>query len=122
MKVKAEHLKVFCCEVTLFNRQRWQFFSDQTVRRIIIDLSGKKRVILTKKLIGKKEHEAFLAQIKSIYFNGKIVACRGCSQQALILSNMEFAKMKKRFILLRKANKIVSKQGNPAKQRKEKNK
>uniref|UniRef100_UPI00359C1789 type III secretion system protein PrgR n=1 Tax=Enterococcus faecalis TaxID=1351 RepID=UPI00359C1789 len=110
MKVKAKHLKVFCCEVTLFNRQRWQFFSDKTVRRMIVDSSGKKRAILTKTLIGKKEHEEFLAQIKSIYFNGKIVACRGCSQQSLILSNMEFAKMKKRFILLQQANKAFKKQ------------
>ncbi|WP_228088379.1 type III secretion system protein PrgR [Enterococcus faecalis] len=105
MKVKAEHLKVFCCEVTLFNRQRWQFFSDGTVRRMIIDFSGKQRAILIKKLRTRREREQFFLQIKSIYFNGKIIANRGCSKQNLMVSNIIFSRMKRRQDLLNQARK-----------------
>ncbi len=42
-------------------------------------------------------------QIKAIYFDGKIVACRGCSELPLIVSNHVFSKMKARQKLLRES-------------------
>ncbi|EMF0115532.1 type III secretion system protein PrgR, partial [Enterococcus hirae] len=42
-------------------------------------------------------------QIKGVYVDGKIVACRGCSELPLVVSNHVLSKMKARHKLLREA-------------------
>lgn len=87
------HLERICCEVTLFNRQRWKI-SQRKLNRIIVDDSGKKQVIVTRELGIDEEAELFFPQIKSIFLDGKIVACRGCLQQPLIILREHYAKIK----------------------------
>lgn len=106
------HLRHICCEVTLFNRQRWKL-SNRIVRRIIVDSTGKSTVILTKKLATKQDFQLFFSQVKTIFFDGKIIANRGCSNQDLMVSNIVFSRMKRRQDLLiqaRKAYKVFKKQ------------
>ncbi|EHA4027704.1 type III secretion system protein PrgR [Enterococcus faecalis] len=87
------HLERICCEVTLFNRQRWKN-SQRKLSRIIVDDSGKKQVIVTRELGIDEEAELFFSQIKSIFLDGKIVACRGCPQQPLTTLREHYAKLK----------------------------
>ncbi|NBA38094.1 type III secretion system protein PrgR [Enterococcus hirae] len=93
LKLTPLHLERICCEVTLFNRQRWKI-SQRKLNRIIVDDSGKKQVIVTRELGIDEEAELFFPQIKSIFFDGKIVACRGCPQQPLIILREHYAKIK----------------------------
>ncbi|HFD0846103.1 TPA: type III secretion system protein PrgR [Enterococcus hirae] len=93
MELTHLHLERISCEVTLFNRQRWRI-SQQKVQRIIVDESGKKQVIVTRELGSDEEAELFFPQIKSIFLDGKIVACRGCPQQPLKILRENYAKIK----------------------------
>ncbi|MEX1446281.1 type III secretion system protein PrgR [Enterococcus sp. C76] len=95
MELTHLHLERICCEVTLFNRQRWRI-SQQKVQRIIVDSSGNKQVIVTRELGIDEDVELFFTQIKSIFLDGKIVACRGCSQQPLKILRENYAKLKQR--------------------------
>ena len=93
MELTPLHLERIGCEVTLFNRQRWRI-SQGKLKRIIVDDSGKKQVIVTRDLGIDEEAEFFFPQIKSIFFDGKIVACRGCPQQPLTILREHYAKIK----------------------------
>ncbi|EGO9444916.1 type III secretion system protein PrgR [Enterococcus faecium] len=93
MELTYLHLERICCEVTLFNRQRWRV-SQGKLKRIIVDESGKKQVIVTRELGIDEEAELFFPQIKSIFFDGQIVACRGCPQQPLTILREYYAKVK----------------------------
>lgn len=93
MELTPLHLERICCEVTLFNRQRWRI-SQRKIQRIIEDVSGEQRVIVTRELGIDEEAELFFPQIKSIFFDGKIVACRGCPQQPLNILRENYAKIK----------------------------
>ena len=93
MELTPLHLERIGCEVTLFNRQRWRS-SQGKLKRIIVDDSGKKQVIVTRELGIDEEAELFFPQIKSIFFDGKIVACRGCPQQPLTILREHYAKIK----------------------------
>ena len=86
----------------MFNRQHIKF-SNRTIKRKITDSSGKEIILYAKKLSSEQELTCFFDQIKAIYFDGKIVACRGCSELPLIVSNHVFSKMKARQKLLREA-------------------
>lgn len=93
MELTPLHLERICCEVTLFNRQRWRV-SQGKLKRIIVDESGKKQVIVTRELGIDEEAELFFPQIKSIFFDGQIVACRGCPQQPLTILREYYVKVK----------------------------
>lgn len=93
MELTPLHLERIGCEVTLFNRQRWRI-SQGKLKRIIVDDSGKNQVIVTRELGIDEEAELFFPQIKSIFFDGKIVACRGCPQQPLTILREHYAKIK----------------------------
>lgn len=93
MELTPLHLERIRCEVTLFNRQRWKL-SRGKLHRIIVDDLGKKRVIVTRELGIDEEAELFFPQIKSIFLDGKIVACRGCPQQPLKILREHYAKIK----------------------------
>ncbi|EME7093819.1 type III secretion system protein PrgR [Enterococcus faecium] len=93
MELTYLHLERIRCEVTLFNRQRWKV-SQGELKRIIVDDSGKKQVIVTRELGIDEEAELFFPQIKSIFLDGKIVACRGCPQQPLTILREHYAKIK----------------------------
>ncbi|EMF0203138.1 hypothetical protein NXK88_002386 [Enterococcus hirae] len=62
-------------------------------------------MVLTKKLATKQDIQLFYSQVKAIFFDGKIIANRGCSNQDLIVSNIVFARMKRRQDLLNQAHK-----------------
>ncbi|HAP3021327.1 TPA: hypothetical protein ITS83_002346 [Enterococcus faecalis] len=62
-------------------------------------------MVLTKKLATKQDFQLFFSQVKAIYFDGKIIANRGCSNQDLRVSNIIFARMKRRQDLLNQARK-----------------
>lgn len=112
MKMNPNHLRHICCEVTLFNRQRWKL-SNRIVRRIIVDSMGKSTVILSKKLATKQDFQLFFSQVKAIFLDGKMIANRGCSNHDLKVSNIVFSRMKRRQDLLiqaRKAYKVFKKQ------------
>lgn len=108
MELKPEDLRRVACEFVLFNRQRVKY-SDQTVKRIIVDYSGKLTVIHKKKIANYQELNQFFKQIKSIYFDGKMVACRASSDLPLLLSNYHFSKMKNRKLLLDESDKAYRK-------------
>lgn len=93
MELTPLHLERIGCEVTLFNRQRWRI-SQGKLKRIIVDDSGKNQVIVTRELGIDEEAELFFPQIKSIFLDGKIVACRGCPQQPLTILREHYAKIK----------------------------
>ncbi|MGM0229028.1 hypothetical protein IGJ28_001090 [Enterococcus sp. AZ091] len=93
MKLTPLHLERICCEVNLFNRQRWRI-SQRKIQRIIEDVSGEKRVIVIRELGIDEEAELFFSQIKSIFLDGKIVACRGCPQQPLTILREQYARLK----------------------------
>ncbi|OTN92898.1 hypothetical protein [Enterococcus faecium] len=93
MELTSLHLERICCEVTLFNRQRWRI-SQQKIQRIIEDFSGEKQVIVTRKLGIDQEADLFFTQIKSVFLDGKIVAYRGCPWQPLVVSQTDYAKLK----------------------------
>lgn len=95
MNLYENHLRWMCCEVTLFNRQRWKIH-DQIAQRMSIDSSGKPIVLYTKSLTSYLARKLFFSQIKQIWFDGKLVAYRGCSTQALSLTNKQYAKLVKR--------------------------
>ncbi|EOS7964848.1 type III secretion system protein PrgR [Enterococcus hirae] len=102
MELTSGHLGLLCCEVTLFNRQRWKVH-DQLAQRIITDSSGKQIVLYTKSLMSYLARDLFFSQIKQIWFDGKLIAYRGCSTQTLSLSNHQYAKLVKRQRLLKDA-------------------
>ncbi|MCH1976586.1 type III secretion system protein PrgR [Enterococcus hirae] len=102
MELKPEDLKQITCELVLFNRQHMKL-SDRTVKRKITDFSGKEIILYTKKLSSEQEFARFFDQIKGVYVDGKIVACRGCSELPLIVSKHVFSKMKARQRLLKEA-------------------
>lgn len=102
MELKPKNLKQITCEFVLFNRQHIKF-SNRTIKRKITDFSGKEIILYAKKLSSEQELTCFFDQIKAIYFDGKIVACRGCSELPLIVSNHVFSKMKARQKLLRES-------------------
>lgn len=104
MKMNPNHLRYICCEVKLFNRQRWKL-SNRIARRVIVDSTGKSTVVLTKKLATKQDFQLFFSQVKAIFFDGKVIANRGCSNQDLSVSNIIFARMKRRQDLLNQARK-----------------
>ncbi|WP_165006560.1 MULTISPECIES: type III secretion system protein PrgR [unclassified Enterococcus] len=93
MELTPLYLERICCEVTLFNRQRWRV-SQRKLQRIIVDNSGKKQVIVTRELGINEDAELFFTQIKSIFLNGKIVAYRGCPQQPLMILREHYARIK----------------------------
>ncbi|EMF0421446.1 type III secretion system protein PrgR [Enterococcus hirae] len=93
MELTYSHLEKISCEVTLFNRQRWRI-SQRKIQRIIVDESGEKQVIVTRELGIDEDAELFFTQIKSIFLDGKIVACRGCPQQPLNILRENYAKLK----------------------------
>ncbi|MDC4247616.1 type III secretion system protein PrgR [Enterococcus faecium] len=93
MELMYSHLERISCEVTLFNRQRWRI-SQRKIQRIIVDESGEKQVIVTRELGIDEDAELFFTQIKSIFLDGKIVACRGCPQQPLNILREDYAKLK----------------------------
>ncbi|EMF0420798.1 type III secretion system protein PrgR [Enterococcus hirae] len=93
MELTYSHLERISCEVTLFNRQRWRI-SQRKIQRIIVDESGEKQVIVTRELGIDEDAELFFTQIKSIFLDGKIVACRGCPQQPLNILRENYAKLK----------------------------
>lgn len=95
MELTYLHLERICCEVTLFNHQRWRI-SQQTLQRIIVDDSGKKQGIVTRKLGIDEEPELFFTQIKSIFFNGKIVAWRSNPYDSLRISQKDYGKIKQK--------------------------
>ena len=102
MELKPKHLNQITCEFVLFNRQHIKY-SDRIIKRKITDFSGKEVIIYSKKLSNEQEVVLFFNQIKGIYIDGKLVACRGCSELPLIVSNRVFSKMKARQILLKEA-------------------
>ncbi|HBA0412292.1 TPA: type III secretion system protein PrgR [Enterococcus faecium] len=102
MELKPKNLKQITCEFVLFNRQHIKF-SNRTIKRKITDFSGKEIILYAKKLSSEQELTCFFDQIKAICFDGKIVACRGCSELPLIVSNHVFSKMKARQKLLRES-------------------
>ncbi|MET1109140.1 type III secretion system protein PrgR [Enterococcus faecium] len=102
MELKPEDLKQITCELVLFNRQHLKL-SDRMVKRKITDFSGKEIILYTKKLSSEQEFARFFDQIKGVYVDGKIVACRGCSELPLVVSNHVLSKMKARHKLLREA-------------------
>lgn len=102
MELKPKDLKQITCEFVLFNRQYIKI-SDRMIKRKITDFSGKEIILYAKKLSSEQELTLFFDQIKCIYVDGKIVACRGCSELPLIVSNHVFAKMKARQKLLRES-------------------
>ncbi|MBO0431298.1 type III secretion system protein PrgR [Enterococcus sp. DIV0660C] len=108
MELKPMDLKRITCEFVLFNRQHVKY-SNQTVKRIVVDYSGKVTVISTKEITNNHELKKFFDQIKSIYVDGKTVACRGCSDLPLQISNHDFAKLKKRKLLLVESEKSYRK-------------
>ncbi|WP_165038205.1 type III secretion system protein PrgR [Enterococcus sp. ZJ1622] len=93
MELTHLHLERICCEVTLFSRQRWRI-SQQKIQRIIVDDSGKQQEIVTRELGVDEDAELFFTQIKSIFRDGKIVACRGCPQHPLKILRENYAKIK----------------------------
>ncbi|EPN9367454.1 type III secretion system protein PrgR [Enterococcus hirae] len=93
MELTYSHLEKISCEVTLFNRQRWRI-SQRKIQRIIVDESGEKKVIVKRELGIDEDAELFFTQIKSIFLDGKIVACRGCPQQPLNILRENYAKLK----------------------------
>ena len=93
MELTYLHLERICCEVNLFNRQRWRI-SHRMIQRIVVDNSGKKQVIVTRELGIDEDVELFFTQIKSIFLDGKIVAWRGCPQQPLKILRENYAKIK----------------------------
>ncbi|MDC4248101.1 type III secretion system protein PrgR [Enterococcus faecium] len=119
MELTSGHLGLLCCEVTLFNRQRWKIH-DQLAQRIIIDSSGKQIVLYTKSLMSYLARDLFFSQIKQLWFDGKLIAYRGCATQALLLSNNQYAKLVKRQRLLKDAR--ISYENYLKKQKKAKNK
>ncbi|HAP9014825.1 type III secretion system protein PrgR [Enterococcus faecium] len=102
MELKPRNLKQITCEFVLFNRQHIKF-SNRTIKRKITDFSGKEIILYAKKLSSEQELACFFDQIKAVYVDGKIVACRGCSELPLIVSNHVFSKMKARQKLLRES-------------------
>lgn len=102
MELKPRNLEQITCEFVLFNRQHIKF-SNRTIKRKITDFSGKEIILYAKKLSSEQELDRFFDQIKAVYVDGKIVACRGCSELPLIVSNHVFSKMKARQKLLRES-------------------
>lgn len=102
MELKPRNLEQITCEFVLFNRQHIKF-SNRTIKRKITDFSGKEIILYAKKLSSEQELARFFDQIKAVYVDGKIVACRGCSELPLIVSNHVFSKMKARQKLLRES-------------------
>ncbi len=102
MEMKSKDLEQIACEFRLFTRQHIKF-SDRTVKRKITDFSGKEIILYAKKLSNEQELARFFDQIKAIYVDGKVVACRGCPELPLLVSNHIFSKMKARQKLLRAA-------------------
>ncbi|EGP4893468.1 type III secretion system protein PrgR [Enterococcus faecium] len=101
MILLPKHLRYICgCELTMFNRQRWRI-STESMQRIIIDEFNRKQVISKKILRNSQEQEQFFNQIKTIWFDNKIVAFRSNSRIPLKISNMIFAKMnqKRKFLI-----------------------
>ncbi|EMF0115939.1 type III secretion system protein PrgR [Enterococcus hirae] len=107
MELRPEHLKQITCEVVLFNRQKWKI-SNRKIKRVVYDFSGKVTIIKTDKLVTYQDLYTFFNQIKLIYLDGKIVACRGCSELPLKISNIDYSKMKSRQKLLLEAKKSYS--------------
>lgn len=101
MELKPEHLNQITCEFILFNRQHIKF-SNRVIKRKIVDNTGKEVILYTKKL-SLNELIIFFNQVKSIYVDGKVVACRGCSELPLLVSNHVYSKMKARQKLLKES-------------------
>ncbi|MFB8539151.1 type III secretion system protein PrgR [Enterococcus thailandicus] len=108
MELKPVDLKRITCEFVLFNRQHVKY-SNQIVKRIVVDYSGKVTVINTKEIANYHELKQFFDQIKSIYMDGKLVTYRGCSDLPLVISNHDFAKLKNRKLLLVESEKSYRK-------------
>lgn len=102
MELKPKDLKQITCEFILFNRQHIKY-SNRTIKRKITDFTGKEVILYAKKLTSEQEIALFFRQIKSIYVDGKVVACRGCPELPLIVSNRIFSKMKARQKLLKES-------------------
>ncbi|OTO49803.1 type III secretion system protein PrgR [Enterococcus faecium] len=102
MELKPKDLNQITCEFILFNRQHIKY-SNRTIKRKITDFTGKEVTLYAKKLTNEQEIDLFFRQIKSIYFDGKVVACRGCSELPLIISNQIYSKMKARQRLLKES-------------------
>ena len=104
MELMSKHLNRICCEVTLFNRQRWKI-KNSFAELIIVDGAGKQKMIHKQALYDPEKRKLFFSQIKFLWFDGKIVTYRGCGEQPLRLTNKHFSKLVYRQKLLIDAEK-----------------
>lgn len=112
MELIPDHLVRICCEVTLFNRQRWKIKRKNgrpSAERIIINYDGKRTMIHKQYLAKREKRNVFFSQIKLLWFDGKIVAYRGCAEQPLTISNKQFSRLINRQRLLIDAEKAYLK-------------
>lgn len=95
IELKATDLQRITCQLTLFNRQRYKLYNG-TTERIVYDFSGRNLLINPVSFETEQDMEHFFRQVKLIYFDGKVVGYRGCSELSLKLECRAFQKMVKR--------------------------
>ncbi|HCJ0921942.1 TPA: type III secretion system protein PrgR, partial [Enterococcus faecalis] len=91
IELKATDLHRITCQLTLFNRQRFKLYNG-TTERIVYDFSGRNLLINPVSFETEQDMERFFRQVKLIYFDGKVVGYRGCSELPLKLECRAFQK------------------------------
>ncbi|MGC3426593.1 type III secretion system protein PrgR, partial [Enterococcus faecalis] len=84
IELKATDLNRITCQLTLFNRLRFKLYNG-TTERIVYDFSGSNLLINPVSFETDQDMEHFFRQVKLIFFDGKVVGYRGCSELPLNL-------------------------------------